>query len=302
MAWLNYHQLLYFWTVVRTGSIVRAAEELHLTPPAVSIQIRRLEESLSEELLVRSGRRLVVTEVGALVFRYADEIFSLGREMVDTLSGRPTGRPLRLVIGVADVVPKLVAHQLIEPALRLPEPVRLICREASPDQLLAALAEQQLDVVLTDAPVGRGFRVRAHNHLLGESSVSFVATPALARACRRGFPRSLDGRAMLLPTENMALRRSLDQWFDARGVRPEVVGEFEDYALLHEFGASGHGIMAVPSILQPILRRDYGMRPIGRATAVKAQFYAVSLERRIKHPAVSAICETARQKLFARRA
>jgi LysR family transcriptional activator of nhaA len=301
MDWLNYHHLLYFWTVVRTGSVSRAAEELHLTPPAVSIQIRRLEESFSEELLERSGRGVVVTEVGAMVYRYADEIFSLGREMLDTLRGRPTGRPLRLVIGVADVVPKLVAHRLIEPALRLPEQVRLICREASPELLLTALAAQQLDVVLTDAPVGSAFRGRAHNHLLGESGMSFVAAPDLARACRKGFPRSLDGRAMLLPTENMALRRSLEQWFDQRGVRPEIVGEFEDYALLHEFGASGHGIMAVPSILEATLRRDYGMKLVGRTTAVRAQYYAVSLERRLKHPAVSAICETARQETFARK-
>jgi LysR family transcriptional activator of nhaA len=298
MEWLNYHHLLYFWTVARKGSLAAAAEELHLSPPTVSVQIRRLEEALSEKLFERSGRRLVLTEIGSVVYRFADEIFSLGRDMLDTVKGRPTGRPLRLVVGVADVLPKIVAHRLIEPALRLPERVRVICREASPDQLLVALAAQEVDVVLTDAPVGAGFKVRAHSHLLGESGMSFLGVPALARACKRGFPRSLSGTPMLLPTENMAVRRSLDLWFEAKGIRPEILGEFEDYALLREFGASGHGVFAVPSVVERSLRRVYRLDLLGRVQTVRAQFYAVSLERRIKNPAVAAMCNVARAETF----
>lgn len=299
MERLNYHHLLYFWTVVRRGSLTGAAEELGLSPPTVSVQLRHLEKALSEKLLLRSGRRLALTEAGTVVYRFADEIFTLGRDLVETLAGRPTGRPLRLVVGVADVLPKLVAHRLLEPALRLPERVRLVCREASPEQLLVALAGRELDVVLTDAPVGASFQVRAHSHLLGESGMTVVGVPRLARRCRRGFPRSLDGAPMLLPTENMAVRGELEQWFDAQKVRPAVAGEFEDDALLREFGASGHGVFAVPSVVERPLRRLHRLHLIGHLPAVRARFYAVSLERRIAHPAVAALCDVARQEVFA---
>jgi LysR family transcriptional activator of nhaA len=290
MEWLNYHHLLYFWTVVRAGGVQPAAEELRLVPSTVSVQVRRLEESLSETLLRKSGRRLVLTEMGRLVYDYADEIFSTGREMVDAVRGRPTGRPIRVVVGVADVVEKLVAERLVEAALRLPDPVRVICREASPAQLIDALARHELDVLLTDAPVGAEVRLRAYNHLLGESGVSFVAAPALAAACRRGFPRSLDGQPMLLPTENMAIRRSLDQWLEERGIRPRVVGEFEDVALLREFGTAGHGVFATPTMVERPLLRAHRLRTVGRTEAVRARVYGVSVERRIKNPAVAAIC------------
>jgi LysR family transcriptional activator of nhaA len=301
LEWLNYHHLLYFWTVVRAGGLAQAGEELRLAPSTISVQIRRLEDRLSETLLRKSGRRLVLTEMGRLVYGYADEIFSLGREMVETVHGRPTGRPMRLVVGVADVVPKLVAQRLIEPALALPEPVLVVCREASPEQLLESLSRHELDVLITDAPVGAEVKVRANSHLLGESGVTFVATPALAARCRRGFPRSLDGRPMLLPTENMAIRRSLDQWLEARQIRPRVVGEFEDGALLREFGTSGHGVFVTPTMVEEPLLRAFRLRAIGRTEEVRARVYAVSPERRIKHPAVAAICDTARNGLGVRR-
>ena len=298
MDWLNYHHLLYFWTVVRKGGLAPAAEDLSLSPSTLSVQIRRLEQSLCEKLLQRSGRRLVLTEMGALVYGYAEDIFSLGREMQEAVKGRPTGRPLRLVVGVADVLPKMVAHRIIETALRLPERVRVVCREASPEQLIAALASQSLDIVLTDTPVGPGMKVKAYNHLLGESGVTFVAVPTLAAACRRGFPRSLEGQPMLLPTENMAIRRSLDQWLEAQRIRPRVVGEFEDDALLREFGTSGHGVFVVPTVVERSILRQFRLRRVGRVEGVRARVYAVSVERRIKHPAVAAICDAARQELF----
>ncbi len=301
MEWLNYHHLLYFWTMARTGGLGPASEELRLSPSTISAQIHRLEATLSEKLLRQSGRRLVLTEMGRLVYGYADEIFSTGREMMEAVRGRPTGRPMRLVVGVADVVPKLVAQRLIEPALRLAEPVQVVCREASPEQLLDALARHTVDLLVTDAPVGPEVKVRAFNHLLGESGVSFVAAPRLAAACRRGFPRSLDGQPMLMPTENMSIRRGLDQWLEERWIRPRVVGEFEDGALLGEFGTAGHGVFVTPTMVEKPMLRAHRVQVVGRTAAVRARVYAVSPERRLKHPAVAAICDAGRAGLGVRR-
>ena len=189
MEWLNYHHLLYFWSVVRTGSVAAASVELRLAPPTVSVQIRRLEEQLGEKLLRRSGRRVVPTEMGQAVFRYADDIFSLGRELLDMVRGRPSGRPMQLIVGVVDVMPKAIAHWLIEPALRLGERVRIVCREADPEQLLAQLSMQSLDVVLADAPIGPAVKVRAYNHLLGETGVSFLGHARLAQSLSPALPK-----------------------------------------------------------------------------------------------------------------
>ncbi len=298
MEWLNYHHLLYFWLVAREGSLARASAELRLAPSTVSGQIRSLEQSLGEKLFARSGRRLVLTEMGRVVFRYAEEIFTLGRELRDAVKGRPAGRPLSLAVGVADVVPKLVARRLLEPALELAEPVRLVCREDKPDRLLAELAVHDLDVVLSDAPVGPSIRIRAFNHLLGECGVVLFGTAKLAAAHRRNFPKSLDGAPVVLPTENTTLRRALDQWFAARGLRPRVVGEFEDSALLKVFGQVGMGLFPVSSVIADEVQRQYRVRPVGRLDGVRERFYAISVERRLKHPAVIAISEAARQTLF----
>ncbi|HZP03046.1 MAG TPA: transcriptional activator NhaR [Terriglobia bacterium] len=298
MEWLNYHHLLYFWTVVRTGSMTRASEELRLAVPTISAQIRNLERTLGEELLVRSGRRVVPTEVGRLAYSYADEIFGMGREFLSALKEQPTGRPMRVVIGVADVLPKLVAQRLIEPALRLPQRVRIVCRETGLQHLLAQLAVHEIDVTLSDAPFDPGLKIRAFNHLLGECGVVFAGTAKLAKALQRGFPRSLDGAPMLLPTENTGLRRNLDLWFESKGIRPSIVGEFEDYALLSAFGETGAGVFPAPAVIERQLRRLYRVRAIGRTDDVRSRFYAISVERKLKHPAVVAICEAARRELF----
>jgi LysR family transcriptional activator of nhaA len=298
MEWLNYHHLLYFWMVVREGGVARASEQLRLAQPTISGQVRALEEALGEKLFTRSGRGLVPTEVGRLVYRYADEIFSLGRELMDTLKDRPTGRPLRLVVGVADAVSKLIAYRLIEPALRLPEGVHIVCREGKPDRLLAELSVHGVDLVLSDAPLSPSVRVRAFSHLLGECGVTFFATAAVARPLRRRFPRSLAGQAMLLPTDNTMLRRALDQWFEAEGIRPRVSGEFEDSALMKVFGEAGGGVFAAPSVIEEEVQRQYGVTVLGRTEAVRERFYAITVERKIKHPAVAAISEQARTKLF----
>lgn len=298
MNWLNYHHLLYFWTVALEGTIAKACELLHLTQPTISGQLRSLEKSLGAKLFDRVGRNLVLTETGRVVYRYADEIFSLGRELQDTLEGHPAGRPLRLVIGVADTMPKMLVHRILEPALHLPEPVHVICDQGKPEQLLAQLAVSGLDLVLADTPVSPSVKIHAFNHLLGECGLSFLGAAELVAAHRRGFPRSLEGAPFLLPTQNTALRRSLEQWFDAEGIRPLVRGEFADSALLKVFGQIGTGIFAVPTAVEEEVKRQYRVRLLGRVTSVRERFYAISVERRLKHPAVVAITDSARRTLF----
>lgn len=298
MEWLNYNHLFYFWVVAREGSIAQACDELLLTQPTISAQIRLLENAWGEKLFARAGRNLVLTEVGRVVFRYADEIFALGRELTGTLKGRSPGRPVRFVVGVVDVLPKLIAYRLLEPALKTAEPIRVVCREDKPDRLLAALAVHELDVVLAEAPIGPTVRIRAFNHLLGECAVTVFGTAPVAATYRRGFPQSLTGAPFLLPTDNTILRRSLDQWFDAEGIHPLVVGEFEDSALLKTFGQTGAGLFVAPSVIEAEVRRQYGVQIIGRVETVREHFYAISVERKLKHPAVLAIAEAARQKLF----
>ncbi len=298
MQWLNYHHLFYFWVTAREGGVARAAAKLRLAHPTVSAQIHALEGALGEKLFTRVGRRLALTEMGKVVLRYADEIFSLGTELVETVKGRPTGRPARLSVGVADVLPKIVARHLLAPALGGVEPVRLVCREDTPERLLAQLAIHELDLILTDAPLPAGTSVRAYSHLLGECPVTFFGTRALCARYRRGFPRSLDGAPLVLPTEGTMLRRSLAHWFDALSIRPRVVAEIEDSALLKVFGQEGLGLFAAPSVVEREVRRQYEVEALGRAEDVRERFYAVSVERRLKHPAIIAITEGARRGIF----
>ena len=298
MEWINYHHLLYFWSVVRTGSVAKASEELRLAPPTISMQIRKLEESLGERLLARSGRGVRPTEVGQVVFTYAEDIFALGKEMVDTVKGRPTGHPLNVIVGIADVVPKEISHALIRPALLLREQVKITCREDNQEHLLAELAIQELDVVLSDTPIGPPAKIRAYNHLLGECGTTFFATPDLARKYSKNFPKVLNVAPLLVPADNTNMRRALDQWFDLIQVRPLVAGEFEDFALLRQFGESGMGLFAAPTVLESEFRKERKLKIIGRAESVRNRYYAISVERKLKHPAVVAICETARHELF----
>ena len=301
MEWLNYHHLLYFWTVVRTGGVANAARELRLSQPTVSGQLRALEESLGERLLVRGGGRMTPTEVGRMVFRYADEIFTLGRELQDALKGRPTGRPERLNVGIVDSMPKVVVRRLLEPALALPHRVQMVCHEDKAEVLLAELAVFHLDLVLSDTPLPPGIKVRAYSHVLGDTGVTWFAVPELAARYRRRFPRSLDGAPVILPTEGTSLRRALDRWFDTLGVKPLIVAEFADTALLTVFGQTGVGLFCAPTVLEAETARQYAVKPIGRVDDVRERFYAISVERRLKNPAVVAITEQAREELFARR-
>jgi LysR family transcriptional regulator, transcriptional activator of nhaA len=298
MEWLNYHHLLYFWSVVRAGSINKAAAELRVSPPAISTQLRQLEETLGTKLFARSGRRLVLTEMGRTVYSYAEEIFDLGRELMDVAKNRPVGRPLRLDIGVVDVLPKMIAQWLIQPALQIHETVHIVCREASADQLIAKLATHELDVVLSDSPVDPSLKIRAYSHLLGDTGITFVGTVEVAAKTKGKFPKSLNGQPMLLPTDNTSLRRNLDYWFETNEIVPAVVGEFEDYAMIRAFGQQGGGIFPVPSVFEKQLRKQDSVRAIGRTEDVRSQFFAISAERKLQHPAVVAICESARRDLF----
>ncbi len=298
MNWLNYHHLLYFWTVAREGSIAAACRRLHLTQPTISGQLKTLERSLKAKLFERQGRSLTLTETGRLVYRYADEIFSLGRELEDALAGRSVGGSVRFVVGVADTLPKLVVHRLLAPALNLPEEdVQVVCVDGDPDRLLAQLALHELDLVISDYPANPRLGMRAFNHSLGDCGVTFFGTAALARRYRGGFPRSLDAAPLLVPAGNAALRRSLDQWFDDLEIRPVIRGEFSDSALLKAFGGRGEGLFAAPTTVEDEVCRMYGVVVVGREERLRERFYAISIEKRLAHPAVVAITKAARESL-----
>lgn len=296
--WINYHHLLYFWMVAKEGSITRAAEQLYLSQPTLSTQIRKLEKSMKVKLFERKGRSMILTETGQTVFRYAEEIFNLGTELGDVLRGRPASDSLRLLVGIPDVLPKLIVYRLLKPALELNKSVKLVCFEGKLNDLLGDLAMHRIDVVLANSRLTPDSNLLAFNHLLGESDVTVVGTDAMVKKYRSGFPKSLDEAPMLLPTQNTTMRRALEQWFDQTGIRPDVIHEFEDTALMKVFAQSGAGMMVIHTPIAAEVGAQYGLRPIGRIPEVSERFYAISVERRLKHPAVVAISETARQSLF----
>ena len=296
--WLNYHHLLYFWTVAKEGSVTRACEKLHLAQPTISGQLKKLEESIGEKLYERVGRSFVLTDVGQLVFRHAEEIFSIGQELQDALKGRPTGRPAKLIVGIPEVLPKLIAFRLIEPALHLQEKVQIVCREGPMEQLLTQLATHELDVVFSDSPAGSMVRIRAFNHVLGECGVGLFGTPKLCRQFKAGLPDSLNGAPCLLPAEHTALRRSIDQWFLQARLAPEIIAEIDDTALLKVFAEAGVGFVPGPLAIRREIERQFGLRLLLEVPNAVERFYAITVERRMRHPAVLAISETAKEVLF----
>ena len=300
MNWLNYHHLQYFWAVAQEGSVARASEKLHVTPATISIQLRDLEKSLGVKLFRKAGRGLALTEMGTAVLAYANDIFATGQELLDMVNGRPVGGPMVLRVGIKDVMPKLVAHQLLEPTLRMSNDIRLLCFEGDAMKLISDLAIHKLDVVLSDTPIDPMVKVRAYSHLLGESDVVIVGTKALSKRIKAGFPGTLENAPMLLPMRNTVLRRSLDYWFEVNKVRPHVVGEFEDSAMLKIMGKAGVGVFPVPSTILKDVEEMYGVELIAAVPGVTEKFYALSVERKVKHPAVLAISEVARKKLSTR--
>jgi LysR family transcriptional activator of nhaA len=298
MSSLNLKHLRYFWAVATHGSIASASEVLYLTPQTISGQLRELEQQLNAKLFQKSGRNLVLTDTGRVVFSYADEMFRLGDELQDVLAGRTPGSALTLTVGVAMVVPKLLAYRVLEPVLKMQDRVRLVCQEAPLVDLLAELSVHKLDLVLADSPISPALNVRAYNHLLGESGISFFATHKKARKYATGFPHSLNDAPMLMPTASSALRRMLEQWFEHHEIRPDIAAEFEDRALMKAFGEADAGIFTSPTAVEDDVIAKYGVRVIGRTDDIKEHFYAISAERRIKHPAVTEITKTARSELF----
>ena len=298
MEWLNYHHLFYFWVVAREGGVSKGAAKLRLAQPTVSAQIRSLERALGERLFDRRGRTLALTDIGRLVYRYADEIFSIGRELLNAVRGRPTVRPALLTIGVADAVPKLMVRRLLQPALADPDRLHLVVREDKPEALIGQLSAHALDAVIADAPAPPHLRVKVFSHLLGESGTTFFAPAAVAARLRRRFPASLHGAPMLLPTLNTAIRRGLDHWFERRGVAPRILAEFEDTALLEAFGAEQAAVFPAPTAIEQDVIERHRLGVVGRAPEVRARYYALSAERRLKHPAVLALTAAAREEVF----
>ena len=296
---LNYKQLNYFWQVARAGSIARASEQLDLTPQTLSGQIGLLEASLEASLFRRVGRGLELTETGRLALSYADEIFEIGAEMEQALSGGTVKQVATFRVGVADVMPKSIVYRLLAPAMSLNEPIKIICREDKLDKLLGDLAIHRLDLVLSDRPMPAEMDIKGLNHKLGECGVSFFAAPALAEKYGANFPASLNHAPLLVPSLDTAMRGRLMSWFDSQRLRPQIVGEFDDSALMKAFGQAGIGIFTAPSVIADEITQQYGVVVLGRIDEVLDFYYAISVERKFDHPAVLAICEMASTALFA---
>jgi LysR family transcriptional activator of nhaA len=298
---MNFKHLHYFWVAAKSGGILRAGEQLHTTPQTLSGQIKLLEDRLGRALFKKSGRNLELTEYGRVALGYADQIFTLGSELEDALKRNLDAAPvLDFKVGVADSVAKSVAYRLLEPALSLGLPVRLICQEGKFPELLSQLALNRLDLVLADEPMGKKLNVKAFNHPLGKSGMSFFCAPSLKAQLQGAFPACLHGVPMLIPGTQASVRPQLEAWLTRHQIQPKVVGEFDDGALMSAFGREGRGVFMAPSALEADTQTQYGVELIGRSDELTEEFFAVSVERRITHPCVVAITDTARGQLFGR--
>ncbi len=298
MRHLNYTHLLYFWTVAREGTITRASEVLHLTPQTISGQLKLLDEAVGEPLFSRVGRGLVLTETGQVVKQYADEIFMLGAELTQRVKSKQALVPTTLNVGIVNSIPKLVALRILKPALELDEPMRVVCREGDLEHLLADLALHRLDLLVSDRPIPAGTSVKAYNHPLGDSGINLFAHESIAGRYRENFPACLDDAPMLLPALDSPLRNNLEDWFDAMGIRPRVLAEFDDSALLKAFGNEALGVFPAPAAITDEVVSMYHSRLVGRVEAISESYFAISPERKVKHPAVLQITENARLALF----
>jgi LysR family transcriptional activator of nhaA len=300
MDYLNFHHLRYFWTVARKGGVRKAAEALGVSQPSISAQLKELEEALGEKLFRRSGRNLVLTETGQVALSYANEIFSAGRELVNAVKQRPGNRALRFSVGMTDALSKLMAFEILKPAFNYSSPTHIVCRQAELGPLVHQLQAHRLDLVLADEPATSTLNARIYNHRLGRSGVTFCAAPPLAAKLRRHFPASLHGAPALLPSENMGMRIALETWFDEQGVRPRVVGEFEDATLMKVTASVGAiGFTVTPSILGAAALQRYGMKVVANVEECGTDYYAITAERRVKHPLAAVITQHAHSQLFA---
>lgn len=296
---MNFKHLYYFWVTARAGGIMRAGEQLHTTPQTLSGQIKLLEDWLGRPLFQKSGRQLELTEHGRLALGYADQIFSLGSDMETALRQvRGAQRRLDFRVGVADSVSKSVAYRLLEPAFSMAQPVKLLASEGKFDHLLAQLALHRLDLVISDEPMPKRVSVKAFNHALGRSGLSFFCAPTLRARIQGDFPACLNGMPMLVPGATSPVRQQLEDWFAQHRLAPVVVGEFDDAALMKAFGREGQGVFMAPSVLEAETCNQFGVVAFGRTSELIEEFYAVSVERRISHPCVLAITDAARGQLF----
>ena len=296
---INLNYLMYFWAVAKEGSVSAAARRLNISQPTISATIGKLERMMGIKLFQRAGRGVRLTEAGETAYHYVDEMFSTAGEMIETLRGGELhGKPRKLVVGVRDVLPKLLTYRLLEPVFRLPEPVEIVCMERSIEDLLADLALFRLDVVLSDEPASHAFRLRAYSHLLGECGITLFAAGPIATRYHAGIPQSLQGAPILLPTSQTDMRRILDNWFERHAIVPKIIGQFEDSALMKEFGKAGVGIFPAPTVLETEICSQFGVSVIGRVESARMRFYAITVERKLKHPAVVAISDQARSALL----
>jgi len=296
---INHKHLFYFWKVAKAGSVARAAEAINVTPQTLSGQIGLLESSLGTELFARQGRSIVLTEAGKLALEYADQLFALSAELEVMIRLHPKGRPVEFRVGVSDAVPKSLACQLLQPAIHSEPPTRIVCREWQLDRLLGQLAVHHLDLVISDAPIPASYSVRAYNHPLLESGISFLATPRLAADSAAPFPAALGALPLLLPGEDSSIRGSLQAWLEKKGIRPRVVGEFDDTALMAAFGQAGIGVFPVPTVVEEEFVAAGGLQVIGRSNEVRINYFAISVERRLTHPGVLAITQSAQRLVSA---
>jgi LysR family transcriptional regulator, transcriptional activator of nhaA len=296
---MNYKHLLYFWVTAKAGGVMRAGEQLHTTPHTLSGQIKLLEDWLGRKLFKKAGRNLELTEDGRLALGYADQIFALGAELEAAVrAASESKKVLEFKVGVADSVSKSIAYRLLEPALSIAEPVRLICSEGKFPDLLAQLALNRLDLVIADEPMSRRLSVRAFNHPLGGTAMSFFCTPALKTQLKGPFPQCLNGQPMLIQGAQASVRQQLEGWLTRHGVQPHIVGEFDDGALMTAFAREGRGIFMAPSVTEKETVQQFDVKVLGRSEELREEFYAVSVERRITHPCVVAITAAARGQLF----
>ena len=298
MSHLNFRHLYYFWVVAKEGGITRAAERLGVAVQTISMQLAHLEKAMGKTLFAPQGRRIVLTETGRLALGYADQIFMLGEQLQEALAEEEAGQSVRLTVGISDSLPKLIAYRLLEAALQMPQRIRIECYDGEFERLLADLALHKLDVVLTDRPVSPGTSLRVFSHELGDCQICLFGTESLARIYQKNFPASIHGAPVLLPTRNNTLRARLDQWFEINGLRPSIVGEIEDSALLTTFGRSGLGMFPAPKALAADIQEQFHAVPVGELTNVKEYYYAVSAELKIRHPAVEAILSAPSAGIF----
>lgn len=298
MRWLNYQHFFYFWRVAKKGSVTDACRELRLAQPTISAQLKVFEATLGEKLFIREGRNLKLTDVGKLAFKYAENVFSTCNEFMDILDGKDSSHPGELKVGISDVVPKVISYRLLEPAFADTHMGTVSCYEDRTERLLAELAISEVDLVIADTPVPPSVKVKAYNHFLGECGVSFLAQKAIAKQFRKGFPQSLNGAPLLLPTRAAAVRREIDQWLDVIGVIPRYVGEFQDSAFMKIVAREGKGIIPIPSVVENEIKREFHLELVAETDSIKERFYLISVEKRLKNPLVKAIVDRAQKKLF----